>query len=165
MTDQLPPDAQKPPQTLRSRRLAGTGGKPTRRAPKRAGDRPSGQKRGRSVRNPRKAGRWVRTRPERTAAYGRQWNLFVKEMVGRAGGRCEECGRADIALQVHHRNPVSREQLRKGGGAPIPDNPDHPTEGVDVLCVRCHYKTRAPRQVADWMDLLDEWYPPGAPPD
>ena len=88
---------------------------------------------------------------------GRVWNRFVKEMLGRAGFRCEQCGRTaqDLPLQVHHLWPLS------AGGPLIPRFPDCPNTGVRVLCSRCHYATRAPKRVADWMNMLDEWYPPG----
>ena len=98
-----------------------------------------------------------------------QWNLFVqgdgwpggRQVRGvRAGGYCRS---KSITA-----TPVSPGmQLRAGRRCAYPGQSltTRTDRGGCALFVRCHYKTRAPRQVADWMDLLDEWYPPGAPPD
>jgi len=52
-----------------------------------------------------------------------------REVLGRAKGKCERCGRA-TKLVVHHRYRV---QWRK-----TPKNADHRPENMEALCQTCH---------------------------
>lgn len=52
--------------------------------------------------------------------------------LARAAGRCEKCGRADLALETDHRVPLST-----GRNAADYDRLNSPAN-LDVLCVVCH---------------------------
>jgi 5-methylcytosine-specific restriction endonuclease McrA len=54
-----------------------------------------------------------------------------REVLRRANGACERCGRA-TKLVVHHRHRV---QWRK-----TPKNADHRPEAMEALCQSCHDK-------------------------
>ena len=101
----------------------------------------------------RRTGRFVRYKGHKVRRRGKKWWNWAEEQKNWVGRICERCGVDEVeggGLEVHHLWPLSE------GGPLFPDDPGCPETGVRVLCKRCHLRERAPVQVREWMDLVDE---------
>lgn len=60
---------------------------------------------------------------------GQSWQQARQQALARADGRCQDCGSATDALQVHHEQPVSEH-----------GNPEaaHRSNNVVAVCGDCH---------------------------
>ena len=85
----------------------------------------------------------MRSRGERLGA--RPWLRLRRQVIERAGYRCERCGRIAPPYEVHHVN----------------DRTDNRLEALVCWCKRCHVDHHRPEPVAgsgEWQELVAELF-------
>ena len=76
-----------------------------------------------------------------------RWQRVRREVLERAGWRCEGCGKLAGRFEIHHATPI-----HKGGAAFDPGN-------LEALCLGCHADRHRPVMFADrpdWSRLVFE---------